>query len=683
MLKVPLRHAGGNAMEKQPSGVFKLPHPTVKPFVLTLCVLLALPCFSQAQDAATTAVAPARPVPVQAVTGRTVAEIELLLAGLTDGSSQQRREAAENIIQSIERDDVSAVRDKLLSPMPGIHIDTLRLKLVRVVTQVTAARPNAEYDLLTLLTSVPRARDSDIAIERITLARALGRIQSVEAGRALYAFSAAFNASFRQEVGRIVRGQLKDYVLPAMIEARNPSEMQRIFIRQVRDALGRVTPGDTVAQRDNALLAEILRSYGSIRHAEAMRVIVSFVNSDRAQVRDAARWAVAQYGSNARNVLRDAYEAYEGHDPNPIWSAERVALELYQAHDRRLDAEVATRLDQGIAAGRSHDVDEMLGHFRFVLARHPMFERKREMVPLLIENARRMESRNASLAERLWRLAMWVEPEGPQVNTIRSAILFLEAEQSLARGVADGELYRAALRADPNNERARDQLENVDQSSILGARRQRRVLGALGILVLASGVLWKLLRSLPATSRATVSTTPGPRKRKKKKKSTATQTASTSTEPPKATDTAPDEPVQKPRTKRETAARDVTESSLPSVLTRTGHASARRRTTARAHACPRGATVHASVGIVDACGSSDGTSAIESIGFVVTRFDRVVQACIRGTHAIKATIRAGCCAGRSTTHATKKPCGGKTKKPCAVGAIFARHARFESIGSVW
>ena len=41
----------------------------------------------------------------------------------------------------------------------------------------------------------------------------------------------------------------------------------------------------------------------------------------------------------------------------------------------------------------------------------------------------------------------------------QSAILFLEAERALARGVADPELYRAALRADPANGRAQAQLE--------------------------------------------------------------------------------------------------------------------------------------------------------------------------------------------------------------------------------
>ena len=443
----------------------------------------------------------------------------------------------------VKRDDVPAVHDRLLASLGNIHLDTLRLKLVRVVTQATAARPNAEYDLLSLLIALPRAHDTDVAIERITLARALGHVQTADAGRALLAFSASFNGTFRQEVGRIIRGQLKDYVLPAIIEARGLSEMQRIFVRQLRESLHRVTPGETVQQRDNALLAEILRAFGATHQADAMKVVISFVNSDRAQVREAARWAVTQYGRDTIHALRDAYEMYEGHDPQPTWGWERVAQELYQANDRRRDAEVSQRLDQGLAAARAHDVDEMLGHFRYVLARHPTFERRKEMVPLLVENAQRLEGRDAARAETLWRLALWVDPAGPRAREIRAAILFLEAEHAMAHGVADPELYRAVLRIDPNNDRAKDQLENVEQSGVLGARRRRRLAGAAGILALASGLLWALVKG-PLKPAA-----PPPRKRRKKpRKPTDTAPATAST--PAPTDTVSD-------VKRETASQSA------------------------------------------------------------------------------------------------------------------------------
>ena len=509
----------------------------MKRAALIVACALALPRVALAQDAAVAPrAAPARARPVEAI-GRSEAELDALLGTLTDGSAAARRRAADAIIAAVDPDDVPAIQARILATPRGVALDGLRLKMIRAVNQATGGRPNVDYDLLSLMVALPRAADADAAVERITLARALGRIPTADAGRALLALSAAFSGTFRQEVGRIIRGQLKDYVVPALIEARNPSEMQRIFLRQIREALHRVTPGETVQQRDNALLAEIIRAYGTTRQGDAMKVVISFVNSDRAQVREAARWAVSQYGRDAIHSLRDAYEMYEGHDPDMLWNWERVARELYQANDRRRDAEVAQRLDQGVAAGRARDVDAMLGHFRFVLARHPTFERKREMVPILVDNARRLERSDAARAETLWRLALWVEPEGPSAQRIRGEILFLEAEQSLARGVADPALYRAVLGVDPSNARAREQLENVEQSGVLGERRRIRIFGAGGLLALAGVTLWMLLRALARRPK------PTGKRRKKKRSATATTPPATVSTPPKADETAASPPA--------------------------------------------------------------------------------------------------------------------------------------------
>jgi len=267
-----------------------------------------------------------------------------------------------------------------------------------------------------------------------------------------------------------------------------------VFMRQTREALRKVTPGESVQQHDNALLAEILRAYGSIRQPDAMQVAVSFVNSDRAQVRDAARWAVTQYGRESINALRSAYEMYEGHDPNPLWGWERTATELYLANDRRRMAEVTQRLDAGLAAGRGGRPQEMLGHFRWVLARHPDLERRGEMVAPLMAYARSLESEDAARAQAVWRLALWVEPEGANARTIRAAVLFIEAEQAMGRGVADPELYDAVLRVDPTHARARAQRSVVAQDEVLHSRRRRRTLGALGLLGVAMATLWLLMR---------------------------------------------------------------------------------------------------------------------------------------------------------------------------------------------
>ncbi len=435
-------------------------------------------------------------------TGRSARELDALLGRLTDGTPARRRAAADEIIASIERDDVPAVRERLLARWRFEPLQ-MRIQVIRAIRAATGNRPNATYDLLAVTLAAPRTPDLDRYIERIVLARGLAREPSVEGGRALLALAANYDGVLRQEVGRLVRDQVKEYILPAVIGFRAPSAPMRIFLRQVRESIRRVTPGETVQLRDNALLAEVLRAYGDTRQPDAMQVVVSFVNNERAQVRDAARQSTNAYGSLARNALRDAYEVYEGHDPPAEWGWERVARELYAANDRRREAEVTRRLEQGLAAARGGRHDEALGHFRFVLARMPTFARRTEMIDALITHARLLEQRDAARAQSVWRLALWVDPEGPRSREIRGAILFIEAERALGRGVGDPELYRAVLRVDPNNARARAQIESVSHEEFVRARQRRKRIAAAGILALALGVLYAMTRHLARRPRRT------------------------------------------------------------------------------------------------------------------------------------------------------------------------------------
>lgn len=460
--------------------------------ITALCVPLSGSVFAQpTQPAATVSTNPSSTDESEAL-GRSTSEVDDLLGRLTDGSVSDRTSAAQAITRALETDDIPAVRTRLLSPTQ-LDLDRVRNAMVRAARTVTSTRPDADYDLLALLFAQPRSRETDFAIERIVLARALGSMRSADAGRALVSFAADFNAIFRPEVSRIIRGQLREYVLPALIELRNPSDGMRTFIRQTREALRRVTPGEAVQLRDNALLAEVLRAFASIRQPDAVRVVASFVNSDRVQVRDAARAAIEQYDRMASVALREAYEAYVGHDPDPSWNRARTARELYAANDRRRSEEVTARFEAGLTAAREGRHDDMIAHFRYVLARHPEFDRKTEMVAPLVRYAQSLEHHDAGRAEAVYRMALWIEPTGPRSRTLRGAILFIEAERSLQNGVADPELYRRVLRTDPENTRAKTQVEAIAQDSVLRARRRLRLYRALGLLAVALTALWALV----------------------------------------------------------------------------------------------------------------------------------------------------------------------------------------------
>jgi hypothetical protein len=423
------------------------------------------------------------------------AALEALLIRLRAESLPVRRAALDQLLQ-LDASDVGAIRARLLAPLGNSPL-TVHAAMVSAIREATGGREGAEADLLdALMNASRRTPDTVIATERVALARAIGRIPSADAGRALLAFGMEHNRIFRLETLRIARNIAREYMVPAVIEYRRPTDDARLFIRNVREAIHRVTPGDSVQTHDNALLSEILRAFGATHQQDALNVVVSFVNSDRAQVRDAARWAISQYGRDAINALRTAYENYVGEDANPQWGWERVSRELYEAYDRRRADEVSAALDEGLAASRNGEDERMLERFQFVLARHPLYDRRSEMVGPLMAYAQRLEARDANRAEWIYRLALRIGPEAPTARRAQSAIQFLEAERALARGVADPELYRLAVRTDPANRRAQAQLDAVVQVEVVKAKQRRRALVAIGLFAMALAGLGLLLNRL-------------------------------------------------------------------------------------------------------------------------------------------------------------------------------------------
>ena len=85
--------------------------------------------------------------------------------------------------------------------------------------------------------------------------------------------------------------------------------------------LGKGVPSEAVQTENQAVLADVLRAYGRTRNPDAVRIVVSFANSERAQVRDASRQSVALMGEIASWQLRDSYE-------NVVGNSRRAALGL-------------------------------------------------------------------------------------------------------------------------------------------------------------------------------------------------------------------------------------------------------------------------------------------------------------------------------------------------------------------
>ncbi|HNS96668.1 MAG TPA: hypothetical protein PKL73_06930 [Polyangiaceae bacterium] len=304
-----------------------------------------------------------------------------------------------------------------------------------------------------------------------------------------------FGEMFRIDVERQL-ARMGDMALPALIEAQyHDSKMVRTWAKRRLDMMGRAIPSEAVRINDNQALADVLRAYGRAREVEAVRVIVSFANSDRLQVREAAREAIGQIGEPAQWQLRDAYEQLMGDKPARSWDWKRTAQELFAVYDRARLQEVYTTMDRGLELAKEGKPDQAIELFDRVLARAPMFERRGEMVPAYLAHARAVRDKDKAAAAAALRRALAIDPSGDQANAVRSELALIEVEELSASGVLDVTLLDRAIELDPSNDRARALRESLKVEVQLEESRWRRYAAAvaIGVVALAAMVFVALL----------------------------------------------------------------------------------------------------------------------------------------------------------------------------------------------
>ncbi|MEO6576105.1 MAG: hypothetical protein ABIP89_19785, partial [Polyangiaceae bacterium] len=222
----------------------------------------------------------------------------------------------------------------------------------------------------------------------------------------------------------------------------------------------------------NQVLADVLNAYGNIHDMDAIGIVLSFVNSDRVQIRDAARDALSAYGQDALAKLREAYGNLTGKIARDDWSAAQVAKELFSAYDKVRLQEVYTLLDEGLALEKAGKLDEAVVAFDRILARQPMLDRRSEAVPSYVQYALSLEDKDRPRALAYLRKAARLDPENARAGQIASEIAYLEGEELLAHGVTDAVLFQRAAALDPGNLKARAELDRIDAAA---ASRDLRV----------------------------------------------------------------------------------------------------------------------------------------------------------------------------------------------------------------
>jgi tetratricopeptide (TPR) repeat protein len=279
--------------------------------------------------------------------------------------------------------------------------------------------------------------------------------------------------------------QLGDDALAPLIKARRDRSPQtRAWASDMLDALGKRTPGDAVQTNDTRILSQVLKAYGEVRDADALAVVLSFVNADRAQVRAAAREATLAYDEGALRRLKEAFVALTGVDAPPAAAAD-VARALFAAYDRERLQDVYSLLERGLSAQRSGQLGDAVADFDGALARQPMLDRRNEMVPAYVAFAESLEPADPAAARAYLSKALRLDQNGPQSSHVRSEIKYMEGKDLLARGIDDSAAFEQALALDPNNGRARAELDRLRAETESRESRLVRLAAAVAALAVA------------------------------------------------------------------------------------------------------------------------------------------------------------------------------------------------------
>lgn len=425
-----------------------------------------------------------------------LAELDALL-GRAVAEDPQAREAAVRELLEAKPEQVGAIRFRINAIADGADKEAMKRLLLRTRRELLerkdddeSEQPSAGLDYLARLIEKPEPSSEawrDL-VSVLALSRMLESVATVEAVRGLIEVYARYGEFLRITTQNALN-RLGEKSVAALIEAeRHPAEKIGKWAARQLDTLGKGIPSEAIRTSDQAVLSDVLRAYGRTRNPDAVRIVVSFVSSERAQTREAARQALALMGDVASWQLRDTYENVVGKKAPRDWSWERTARELFAEFDRMRSAQVSKLFEQGQAARTRGDLEAMRASFDELLAFDPDFDERVELSAgyLAFARAHADKSRNQALmalrrAERL----------DPQLKVATSLRLTLEAEALEESGIADATLLERALAADPSNSRAKAALQRFERGEPKRSEKARLIAAGsiLGVAGLAIGFI--------------------------------------------------------------------------------------------------------------------------------------------------------------------------------------------------
>lgn len=425
-----------------------------------------------------------------------------LLSRVASKDASVRETAAQEILET-ERDALPAIHQRLARIADSSDHRDMKDLLGSIRDKARGAREAAPSDgdrsapdYLEMLLEHPRP-DSKVykdLVSVVAMSRMLRQIGTVGACRELIGIHARFGEFLRVDTQRQLAA-LGERAVAALIEGtRHPAPKIAQWSTKQLDALGKSLSSEAVQTTDPAVLSDVLRAYGRVRDPDAARLVISFANSERAQIREAARQAVVLMGEVANWQLRDTYENVVGRKPPREFSWDRTARELFAEFDKLRLSQVHAIFEKGLAAFRAGKLDDMSSAFDEVLAQSPVFERGTEMVPGYLAYARaHLDDSPDKALIALRRAERLSADDSAERKQAESARLTLEAEELFARHVADPVLAHRAIELDPGNTRARELGDRIAGENRDAEGRSRRYLGAAAIAVAALGSILVIL----------------------------------------------------------------------------------------------------------------------------------------------------------------------------------------------
>jgi hypothetical protein len=320
------------------------------------------------------------------------------------------------------------------------------------------------------------------AVEVMTLLNALAHMGTTDTIGAVLDYAPQYEAAFRKEIYQIVKW-LGPRAVPALVRRQDSKdEHVAIVVSTALADMKMERPGQQVQVKDHRILIEVLQAFGDHKDIDALQPVISFINSDMDQVRQAAREAILAYGQLALWTLKKEYKEYTGEMPDPDWDAATIAGQLFELQDAERMAPLHDRMEKGLELASEGKLEEMEDAYRRILAEQPLYGRRAEMVPgYMAYGAQLLESGDLDGAALMFKVAERLDEGGEQADAIRARLHLIEGLTAIEEGAPDAHPLRQALELDPELKLARETLDDVEQMDRRRRISRYRIMGAVGI----------------------------------------------------------------------------------------------------------------------------------------------------------------------------------------------------------